>query len=233
VSSDSVYVVLLLSGLLGSLGHCLGMCAPLIIVASTGFRTQNIPLLSGQLLYHTARIFVYALLGAVGGTLGAVLGMSNFSRLPGLLSMVLGGLVIIFGLRYLGWLPLGRLEAGGAWLTRAMGRAIRRGGLSSAMLLGGLNGLLPCGLVYSALLIAASTGGTLRGAAAMLVFGAGTLPALLVVGLGAGRLSEHTRQILSRAAGLLIVLVGAQLFLRGLAAWGVIGHWTVWRVMIW
>ncbi len=233
MGGNSVYVALLLSGLLGSLGHCLGMCGPLVVMVSTGFKSHGIAVLPGQLLYHLTRITVYGLLGGVVGALGAMLGAGGFGRVPGLLSVVLGALVVAFGMGYLGWLPLGRIEGGGSWLTGAMGRAIRRGGLGSAALLGGLNGLLPCGLVYSALLIAASTGGALQGAAAMLIFGAGTLPALLVVGLGADRLSARTRQALSRAAGVLIVLVGVQLVLRGLAALGVIGHLKLWRVMLW
>ena len=232
-TENSVYIALLLSGLLGSLGHCLGMCAPLVIMVSTGFRAQNVAVLPGQLIYHVSRISVYALLGAAAGALGAILGAGSLSGVAGIVSVALGVLVIAFGLGYIGWLPLGRIEGGGSWLTNAMGRAIRRGGLSSAVVLGGLNGLLPCGLVYSALLIAASTGGPLHGAAAMLFFGAGTLPALLVVGLGAGQLSAHTRQILSRAAGVLIMLVGVQLILRGLASLSVLGHLKIGQVMIW
>jgi sulfite exporter TauE/SafE len=233
MSGDNIYLVLLLGGLLGSLGHCLGMCGPLVVMVSTGFKSHGIAVLPGQLLYHAARTTVYALLGAVMGALGAVLGVGGTGSVPGLLSVALGALVIAFGLSYLGWLPLGRIEGGGSWLTGAMGRAIRRGGLASAALLGGLNGLLPCGLVYSALLIAASTGGPLRGAAAMAVFGAGTLPAMLVAGLGAGQLSAGARQALSRAAGVLIMLVGVQLALRGLAALGVVGHLAVGGMMVW
>jgi hypothetical protein len=99
--------------------------------------------------------------------------------------------------------------------------------------LGALNGLLPCGLVYSALLVAASTGGLLMGAAGMIAFGLGTLPALLVVGVGAGALSARVRQVFVRVAGLLIVLVGVQLMLRGLAGWGVVPHFHLGKVMLW
>jgi sulfite exporter TauE/SafE len=99
--------------------------------------------------------------------------------------------------------------------------------------LGALNGLLPCGLVYSALLVAASTGSLLMGAAGMAVFGLGTLPALLVMGIGAGALSARVRQAFVRVAGVLIVVVGVQLVLRGLAGWGVLPHLHLGRVMLW
>jgi sulfite exporter TauE/SafE len=88
--------------------------------------------------------------------------------------------------------------------------------------MGALNGLLPCGLVYSALLVTASSSGALPGALGMFLFGAGTIPALLVIGIGARVLSVRTRQALARGAGFLIVLIGLQLSLRGAAALGIV-----------
>ncbi len=52
----------------------------------------------------------------------------------------------------------------------------RRGGL---LLIGLLNGLLPCGLVYMGLVASLATGGAWQGMAYMAVFGAGTLPLML------------------------------------------------------
>ena len=68
-----------------------------------------------------------------------------------------------------------------------MNRALTRGGTAGLIGLGLTNGLLPCGLVYSALLIAASSGGLLSGGLGMFLFGMSTTPALLVVGMGAGK----------------------------------------------
>jgi uncharacterized protein len=229
-----VYGALLLSGLLGSLGHCLGMCGPLVMMLGVQLRREELAGPHYHLLYHGARIAVYALLGAVAGTLGSLLGLGpHLGNVAGVVSLALGALVILVGLGYLGWLPLGRLEGGGAWLSRAMSRALARGGYSGILLLGALNGLLPCGLVYSALLLAAAAGGALSGALGMVIFGAGTLPALLVIGLGAGTLSARVRQTMARVAGLLIAVVGLQLVLRGGAALSLVSHLKVGGVMIW
>jgi sulfite exporter TauE/SafE len=229
-----VYGALLLSGLLGSLGHCLGMCGPLVVMAGLQFRTRGLAAFPHHLLYHGARIGVYAFLGVVVGGIGSLLGMgSRLSHLAGITSLALGLGVILFGLSYLGWLPLSRMEGAGDWLSRAMSQALKQGGFFGVILLGALNGLLPCGLVYSALLVAASTGGPLPGAMGMLLFGAGTLPALFVVGLGAGILSVRIRQALTRVSGFLILVIGLQLVLRGMAALDVVPHLRLGGLMIW
>jgi len=229
-----VYGALLLSGLLGSLGHCLGMCGPLMVMVGLQFRASGSAALPRHLLYHVARIAVYVLLGTVVGGIGSLLGLgSRLNSLAGVASVVLGLGVVLLGMGYLGWLPLGRIEGASTWLNQAMGRALKQGGLWGVILLGALNGLLPCGLTYSALLVAATTGGPLSGALAMALFGIGTAPALLVVGLGAGVLGVRVRQAMVRVAGVLIVVVGLQLVLRGLAALGTLPHLHLGGVLIW
>jgi sulfite exporter TauE/SafE len=230
----STFGALFVSGLLGSLGHCLGMCGPLVMMVGVQLKRHDKPMLPSFLLYHLARATVYALLGAIVGGIGSLLGQSGgLGRFAGVVSLVLGLGVILFGMGYLGWLPLGRVEGSAAWLNRMMGKALKQGGFVGVLGMGALNGLLPCGLVYSALLVAASTGGPLPGAVGMLVFGLGTVPALLVAGVGAGALSVPVRQAMGRAAGILIMIIGLQLGLRGLAALNVISHLHVGKVMIW
>jgi sulfite exporter TauE/SafE len=229
-----VFGALLLSGFLGSLGHCLGMCGPLVTIFGIQLKVRRPAGLPYHLLYHASRVGVYVILGTIAGGLGSVLGLGDsFGKVTGVLSLLLGLGVVLLGLGYLGWLPLGRIEGAGAWLNQAMGWALQQGGSVRVLALGALNGLLPCGLVYSALLVAASTGGLLMGAMGMALFGLGTLPALLLVGLGAGALSPRVRQTFVRVAGVLIVAVGVQLVLRGLAAWGAVPHLHLGRLMLW
>ncbi len=230
----AVFAALLVSGLVGSLGHCLGMCGPLMIMVGLQLKSRGRFGLPFHLLYHSARITVYALLGTLVGVIGSLLGLAGqVSHVAGVASLLLGLGVVLFGLGYLGWLPLGRMEGGGAWISKPMGQALKQGGTPGVALLGALNGLLPCGLVYSALLVAASTGGALAGGLGMVFFGAGTLPALLLVGMGAGALSVRSRQRLTRIAGGVIILVGLQLLLRGLAALGIVPHLHLGRLVLW
>jgi sulfite exporter TauE/SafE len=225
---------LFLSGLLGSLGHCLGMCGPLVTMFGIQLKARRPAGWPYHLLYHASRLGMYVLFGATAGGLGSVLGLGDsLGKVAGTVSLLLGLGVVLLGMGYLGWLPLGRIEGAGAWLSRAMSWALQQGSSARVLALGALNGLLPCGLVYSALLVAASTGGPLTGAAGMVVFGLGTLPALMAVGVGAGALSARVRQVFVRVAGVLILVVGLQLALRGLAAWGVVPHLHLGRLMLW
>jgi sulfite exporter TauE/SafE len=225
---------LFLSGLLGSLGHCLGMCGPLVTMFGVQLKARRLAGLPYHLLYHTSRTGVYALFGALVGGLGSALGLGeSLGRVAAAISLLLGLSIVLLGLGYLGWLPLGRIEGMGAWLNRTMAWALHRGSLVRVLAIGALNGLLPCGLVYSALLVAATTGGLVAGAAAMAVFGLGTMPALVALGVGTGALSARVRQVFVRVAGALIVIVGLQLALRGLAAWELVPHLYLGKVMIW
>jgi sulfite exporter TauE/SafE len=233
-SQASIYGVLFLSGLLGSLGHCLGMCGPLVLMVGLQLEARGWAGVPVHALYHATRVAVYVVLGAIVGEVGSLLGLSSgFYQLAGAVSLTLGLGIVLVGVGYLGWLPLGRLEGAGAWLNRAMSQALRLGNLRGVLLLGALNGLLPCGLVYSSLLLVASTGSAGAGALGMLAFGLGTIPALLVVGAGSGSLSARVRQAMSRVAGVLIVLVGLQLILRGAAALGWTSHLHLGQVMLW
>ncbi|MCA9935414.1 MAG: sulfite exporter TauE/SafE family protein [Ardenticatenaceae bacterium] len=232
--NTSLLTTLLVTGFLGSLGHCLGMCGPLVMMVGLQLKKRGQNPLPFHLLYHTSRLVVYAVLGAVIGALGSLLGLSGqLTSAAGVVSLVLGTAVILLGAGYLGWLPWGKLESNGRWISQAMSRVLKRGGVGGIILLGALNGLLPCGLVYSALLVTAASGGPLPGALGMFLFGAGTIPALLVVGIGAGALSLRMRQAMARVAGVAIIVVGVQLALRGLAALHLIAHQQLGGIVLW
>jgi sulfite exporter TauE/SafE len=230
------------AGLLGGLGHCLGMCGPLVALAGIRLREQRTAtrraaprfLVVPTLVYHAARVAVYAALGAVVGAAGSLLGLAErVTTLGAIVGIVLGLAVLAMGLGYAGLLPGVARDHAARWWGRTAGWALRRPGLSGAALLGALNGLLPCGLVYGALLVAASTGSATGGALCMVVFGVATFPALAIVQTGVGSLDPARRLWLMRAAGVVVVLIGIQLCLRGLATLGVAPSVHLGRLMLW
>jgi sulfite exporter TauE/SafE len=231
----AIYGALLVTGLVGSLGHCLGMCGPLVLMVGLQFEAKGMAALLRYLVYHGARVTVYALLGAFVAGIGSFLAPgARLGAWPAVLSMALGLGVALLGLGYVGWLPTLQLpRLGRLWYQAqswALPKARHPAGLA---LVGALNGLLPCALVYSALLTVAASRRATSGALGMLAFGVGTAPALLVVGLGARALGTRVRKGLARASGFLIGLIGLQLVLRGLAALRFVPHLHVGKVMLW
>ncbi|MFN2264423.1 MAG: sulfite exporter TauE/SafE family protein, partial [Anaerolineales bacterium] len=98
MTSTSLWITLLLSGFLGSLGHCLGMCGPLNLMVVAQIRKNNLLALPNFSLYHAVRVLVYVLLGAVVGALGSLLGLSRqLTTLGGLVSLVLGIAILLLG----------------------------------------------------------------------------------------------------------------------------------------
>ena len=161
----------LLAGLLGSV-HCIGMCGAF---AASCTRARG-----GLAAWHLGRILTYTGLGAAAGALGSLLPGPPW--VPGAVAAVL---LVWFALALAGLVPEPRLLPPA--LSRAGSRAAAAPRAGAQFLFGLVNGLMPCGLVYSALALAIAADRPAAGALAMLAFGVGTLPALSVAALGLRR----------------------------------------------
>jgi hypothetical protein len=202
----------LLLGLAGS-AHCAGMCGPLVL-ALPSTQAQPLAHLIGRVLYNLGRVLTYGLLGVVFGLLGQTLAMAGVQRW---VSLGLG-LAILAGLIF-SRTPVFRLPVAGtvSWLKTALGFFLRKRGQGALLALGFLNGLLPCGLVYAACAGAAATGGVLTGVQYMLVFGLGTVPMMLALGLAGTALHGTLRQKFQKLIPASLMLLAALLILRGLS----------------
>ncbi|MCI0912481.1 MULTISPECIES: sulfite exporter TauE/SafE family protein [Pseudomonas] len=201
----------LVLGLLGG-GHCLGMCGGLMGALTLAIppeqRGRRLRLL---LAYNVGRVLSYACAGLLLGLAGWAVASSPAALA---LRVVAALLLIAMGLYLAGWWSgLTRIEALGRGLWRHIqpvaSRLLPVSSLPRALLLGALWGWLPCGLVYSTLLWAASQGNAGYSAALMLAFGLGTWPVLLATGLAAERVNTLLRRRSVRmAGGLLVILFG-------------------------
>ena len=201
----------LLLGMLGG-GHCIGMCGGLMGALTLAIppeqRQRRLRLL---LTYNLGRIASYGLAGLLLGGAGWALASGPAASV---LRAIAGGLLVVMGLYLAGWWSgLTRIESLGRLLWRRLEPLARRllpvGNARRALLLGAIWGWLPCGLVYSTLLWAASQGDALDSALLMLAFGLGTLPVLLATGLAAERLTALLRRRGVRiAGGMLVILFG-------------------------
>lgn len=205
-------------GLLGGV-HCVGMCGGVVSMLTLGIdparRRHLRALLPLQLGYNLGRVAGYGLAGALAGGVGALLAQSGAlywgqRTLYGLAAVMM----IALGL-YLGgwWRGLVVVERAGGLLWRRLEPLGRRllpiHSFGRALAVGLVWAWLPCGLVYSILILALGTGSPVQGALLMLAFGLGTLPNLLGIGLLAGAAARYLEAIwLRRAAGLLVLGFG-------------------------
>lgn len=201
----------LILGLLGG-GHCLGMCGGLMGALTLAIPPEQRARRARLLLaYNLGRILSYACAGLLLGLAGWAVASSPAALA---LRVVAALLLIAMGLYLAGWWSgLTRIEALGRGLWRHIqpvaSRLLPVSSLPRALLLGALWGWLPCGLVYSTLLWAASQGNAGYSAALMLAFGLGTWPVLLATGLAAERVNSLLRRRSVRVAGgLLVILFG-------------------------
>jgi len=216
-------------GLAGSAAHCAPMCGPLVLgqglrrlsclsCARMGEADRLRAALLGR--YHAGRIVTYALLGALAGAAGF--------GLEQLLAPLRAGLLLAAALAmavaaWRAWdagragraTGSGRAGAAGAgqpaWMGWTQPAGLRPGSFSFGMAMG----LLPCGLIYTALLAACASGSPGLGAAAMASFGLATVPALALVGL-AGQAAPVQRGV-RRVAPLLLAVNAGVLVTAALA----------------
>jgi uncharacterized protein len=201
-----------LLGLVGSL-HCAGMCGPLALALPAAGDTTPTYVL-GRVVYNAGRIITYCLLGIVIGLAGYTLLMAGLQRW---VSIALG-VALLVGLFASRRLALARPVTSVVNLLKSgMSRLLRRRSLAGLGLLGLLNGLLPCGLVYVACAGAAATGGVLAGATYMAAFGIGTVPMMLAISLSGELVPASLRLKLVKTIPVCVFLLGSLLILRGMS----------------
>jgi sulfite exporter TauE/SafE len=199
-------------GLLGSL-HCAAMCGPLMLALPV---PPGGPLrfVTGRIVYQLGRIATYCLLGVVAGLAGKTLVLAGWQRW---LSIALGIAVLagfLLSKKISVAAPVVRLVT---QLKNAMGAQLRQRSFVSLAVLGLLNGLLPCGLVYVAMAGAASRGGVFAGGGYMAAFGLGTLPMMSAISCSGKVFPVSWRLKLRGAIPVGVCLLAALLILRGLS----------------
>jgi sulfite exporter TauE/SafE len=215
------------ASLLGS-AHCVGMCGPYVAMCTSQFvprGTTRISRLGFRLLFNLGRITTYCLIGLSVGAFGE-LGLAVAARLglTGVIALASGAAAAVFGVSLMGWLkdPTGFLVRGGMARLFSVGRARLKGAPASVapLLMGSLQGLLPCALVYAAASRAAMADSPALGALTMGVFGLGTVPAIFALTVVPQSLLRRVKA--QRLSGALFVLLGVLLILRGLASFGLV-----------
>jgi sulfite exporter TauE/SafE len=217
--STSVYIAAFIAGCAGS-AHCFGMCGGM--AGALGMRARNGAASSldaslQSVLHNVGRISGYALIGAIGGTFGHSAHWAlELTRFESGLRIAAGVLTLLIAIRILsGRNALAPLERLGAkmWL-RIRPLAVRSSvnqQWAGSIATGLLWGWLPCGLVYSIALMTLTTRSAAQGAATMIAFGLGTLPAMTAasVALGASWPRMNQRPLFRALAGCALLAFGS------------------------
>lgn len=181
------------------------------IAVAPNIAVMNLPLV---LAFNGGRIFSYGIAGALSGAFGSSAGtllMSDAMPLRLALFILANIIMLLTGLYIAGWTTgLAPLERAGHYLWRHLSPLTKKllpvETLPQAALLGGLWGWIPCGLVYAMLVVALASGSAVNGAATMIAFGLGTLPAMTAAGMLSAQMKTKLRDKRLRiAAGLVVI----------------------------
>lgn len=212
---SSVFEIGFLMGLLGSV-HCIGMCGPLVMALPISHKTSS-QKITAIFLYHLGKIISYGLLGVLFGLFGSQFPIFSFQKN---ISIVIGitmlvYVIYVFVLRskhlYFNFFsPLNN------FVVKYLSILFKSKSVVSFLLIGMLNGLLPCGMIYLALSSSMATQNVLNGGLLMAFFGLGTLPALLMVAIGGQYMGFAFRKKIQNLLPVFIFGMGVLLILRGL-----------------
>lgn len=205
-----LFIAALTMGLVGSL-HCVGMCGP-IIISIPWSNTQKALQIS---LYHVGRATTYAIMGALVGGVGQLFLPKDLGVWPALISGTI--LILVFlAQSFPTVFQNNRFPA--TSIARFFRSFLKMESVFSRFFMGMVNGILPCGMVYSALAVAIHYHNALYSGLFMLLFGIGTSPLLVLLSRIKMYLSkypffkrEKTIRFALLLLGLLIILRGANL----------------------
>lgn len=204
----------LILGLLGS-AHCAGMCGPIALALPLVNQSWWTRITSG-LTYNTGRVLTYALLGFLFGLLGKGIYLGGLQQWASIGIGVIMILSVIFPFIFRK-INLESSTYKMISLTKSLfGRLFAKRSYYSLFVIGLLNGILPCGLVYIALAGAIVSGEARDGLLYMTVFGVGTIPSMLAISVLGNVISVRFRNKIRRIIPFFIILIGILFILRGM-----------------
>jgi hypothetical protein len=219
---ETGYLLALTTGVLGGFGHCIGMCGPIVASYSFAAPSANVrpafATFAPHLLYNLGRVTTYGLIGALMGLSGSFVNVAGgLAGIQNLVAVGAGIMMIFMGLAIAG------IQGNTSWIERHNSSVLRLAQQARSFppaaryyFLGLILGLLPCGLSYTVFIASAGAGGAIPGMVTALLFGLGTLPALLLFGTVLSSLSASLRGKIYRASGVVVILMGLYYLVRGI-----------------
>ncbi len=213
---SDLYIVALMTGLIGSL-HCIGMCGPIAVALPLGKKSW-LQKITGSIIYNAGRIATYALLGIIFGLLGQGIEMAGLQKWASIGLGIALILSVLFPVLFKGQKKIDQFFYG--YAGKLIGKFRQLFSISSypsLLVIGLLNGLLPCGLVYVAIAGAINTNDIVSGAVYMSIFGIGTIPIMASIPIVGNLIGTNIRRSFKGVISIFIVILGILFILRGLS----------------
>ena len=196
--------------------HCVGMCGPLALALPVHHLSKARQLIS-LFLYQLGRIITYSAFGLLFGLAGRTIYVAGIQQW---FSIVMGMVVLLLVILY--WVYRNPLQPSFfkklfTTVQSYMMKAFRSKKSSAGFLLLGMaNGFLPCAMVYVAIAGALTTTQVSHSVVFMAMFGAGTLPAMLIIGYFGRMVSLPVRNMFRKSIPVLMTVMAIILILRGM-----------------
>lgn len=215
---EAGYLAAFTTGLIGGFGHCIGMCGPIVVSYTLQGTSSLLERILSGILYNAGRITTYMFIGALMGLTGSFVNVAGkMAGFQDIVAIIAGLFMIFIGLGIFGLLGKAAWKEGRSGIIYKAGKYIMMEKSRWRYFpLGALFGFIPCGLSYSIFIASAGTGELLSGMLLSLLFGLGTLPSLLLVGVAAAYIGERLKGILYKVAGGIIIITGMLFLVRGI-----------------
>jgi len=210
------FITPLTIGLIGSF-HCIGMCGPIVVALPLKKHSLGSKI-TGAILYNSGRVVTYSALGVLFGLLGRGIHLAGFQQWTSILLGTAMIISVLFPFFFREKITIGSLFSGlAARLIIRLRKLFTDRSYFSLLMIGLLNGLLPCGLVYVAIAGAISSGAVFPGALFMMLFGIGTIPLLLVATLASDAIGQRIRSKMQKVVPYFVFTLGVLFILRGMS----------------
>ncbi len=218
------YGMLFVIGLITSV-HCIAMCGGINLSQCLPSenrdtcQTSRVTALRPALLYNIGRVISYTVIGFFLGLAGMLLSTGTdagiSTLLQGILKIIAGVFMVIMGLNMLGLFP--SLRRFNIRMPKAFTRKVNRAKARNnrPLVVGLLNGLMPCGPLQSMQIIALASGNPITGACSMLLFSLGTVPLMLGFGSLVSLLGRRFTRIVTEVGAVLVVVLGLAMLAQG------------------
>ena len=202
-------------GLLGSF-HCVGMCGPIAFMLPVD-RTHSTKKIIQISTYHIGRLLAYSIIGLIFGLVGKGLYIFGMQQQ---LSIIVGVLMVVIVLipvhtfnKYNFSKPIYQIISR---VKSSLGQALKKKSADTFLTIGFLNGFLPCGLVYMAVIASIATQSAAQSSLYMALFGLGTIP-LMTTAIYLGKfLNTTVKRRIQKAIPIFVIVIGALFIVRGL-----------------